>query len=1204
MKRWMLLPLMLLLLLSVSFAQNIAMVQSPIELGVQPSVEKVSAGFDLSKDAFKNMVISATGKKLDPIDERGSIKTAYISSAGQDLASVNLKSDLGAFKAFKGRYAPVFSSCVWMTCTIIYEATPTVDYAYQAGDFEPVIDVASGVFKVVSVSYNYSEGYKVVDYNWVNLTGKFQTVVSSHQAYRESWADISTMKQKANVPVKIKVVVSREQLGQTADIQPRAYGSLITQWGIYTDPLWGTTDCIVNTVGANTTITATNGTCTVNFTASVTMETLIVAGGGGGGAQIGGGGGAGGYLFNSSMTSGINNYTLVVGAKGVGAVAGGGAVGTKGGNSWIANTTLTTYNASGGGYGGSETGGPGANGGSGGGGSYYATGGTNVAGTGVASQGNNGGTGSESPRYDGGGGGVGSAGASGTNTVVGGPGGTGRANSISGAAYTFSCGGGGGTDAMGAAPGVAGCANAGGGGTAGAAGGNAAVNSGSGGGGGGYSSGSAGGDGGSGSIILNFVEPTAATANMSSVGTGVNPINVNSAIGWNASANTTSSTFQGFNWTIYKNGVNTTSGNYTCNGGVCSNNTQYVVKNDTPGTYAIGDQLIFSARAYTTNAVVNSTYLNSTTYTVGDNIPAITNLMITPNSTTSTIYANMTTYGNITAQDNDTSQTLTVSYSWYKNGVNQTALAGTFQVFNGTANWTGLDLSVYGTAGDSWIFGAQVNDSFNWTAPANSTATLISGFISNLTMNSTTLEYDLLQYSHGINFTSSPGVTITGVSASLTGSGSVFAGTLTSSSGGAQRWNVTVQPPFETTQTNYTVTFGITGTLSNGTAFSQSNVSAYTVTVNVSGIYACAGVITQRTLNYSFYDLTTSASINATLTALFNITSANGTIKATSFTATNNTLFVCITPTGSSFNVGFSETANASGYQTSIVGRSGTANTTVQNISMFLLNTTLSQATILTVLQYPLIPLANSYITIEQFTAPSNYSLFRTCTTGNDGTCLVYLTPNTIYYRYNVTTASGTVSFGPETLSCSPTAATCARNFIINGVQLPYAVIGNFSGSCVFNTTTNILNCTGLDLGTTLVRYNLTSSYFNSTVYCTNTSTSNPSTLTCSFPNTTMTYRFGFFGLDASNNFYLLSSSEFTINQPAPTFGRSGWIAMLFLFMIIAMAGFQSPGLSIVLGLVALLFGAIVGFVPMGSIQQVIVVAATMGGVLMWRLRV
>jgi len=183
-------------------------------------------------------------------------------------------------------------------------------------------------------------------------------------------------------------------------------------------------------------------------------EYLLIAGGGGGGYGNAGGGGAGGFLTNFggtaiSLTAGAT-YTITVGGGGAGGGSGPSTLpGTKGGDSVLSGTGISTVTAEGGGFGAAGSGGTdGGAGGSGGGGEYGgAPAGPGSGGAATAPQGNAGGAaqpslpGTPGAYAGGGGGGAGSAGSDGAPSS-GGDGGNGLANSITGSAVTYAGGGG------------------------------------------------------------------------------------------------------------------------------------------------------------------------------------------------------------------------------------------------------------------------------------------------------------------------------------------------------------------------------------------------------------------------------------------------------------------------------------------------------------------------------------------------------------------------------------------------------------------------------------------------------------------------------------------------------------------------------------------------------------------------------------------
>jgi hypothetical protein len=259
--------------------------------------------------------------------------------------------------------------------------------------------------------------------------------------------------------------------------------------------------------------TAANAT-TQSGTSTYSVEYLTVAGGGSGaGGTRGGGGGAGGYKTATGLSLTVGNVVTVTIGAGAAAPAAS-SLGTKGNDSSVSGTGITTITAEGGGRGGGGGTDAGGAGGSGGGGGYSAT----AGGAGSSGQGSNGGAGASGyPGGGGGGGGASAAGAAGTSGV-GGAGGAGTSSSISGSAVVRG-GGGGGAVPYGTITDAGGAGGSGGGGRgAGSAGNSVAGSANTGGGGGGgafYVNSSNSSAGGSGVVILRM-----ATANYSGTTTG------------------------------------------------------------------------------------------------------------------------------------------------------------------------------------------------------------------------------------------------------------------------------------------------------------------------------------------------------------------------------------------------------------------------------------------------------------------------------------------------------------------------------------------------------------------------------------------------------------------------------------------------------------------------------------------------------------
>jgi len=208
--------------------------------------------------------------------------------------------------------------------------------------------------------------------------------------------------------------------------------------------------------------------------ANFNIDYLVVAGGGAGGAGgtnvTGGGGGAGGFL-NSSLSSILTTSSLDI-TVGDGAPALPGTSdlgGSRGSNSIISGSNITTITAiGGGGGGGNNSDSPQASGGSGGGGKES----NGTPGSGEPGQGSSGATGSETGNLGGGGGGA-------SQTGQGGNGGNGSSSNITGVSVFYAGGGsannnnnqagiggqGGGGNAPTSGAGQDGAANTGGGGS-------------------------------------------------------------------------------------------------------------------------------------------------------------------------------------------------------------------------------------------------------------------------------------------------------------------------------------------------------------------------------------------------------------------------------------------------------------------------------------------------------------------------------------------------------------------------------------------------------------------------------------------------------------------------------------------------------------------------------------------------------------------
>jgi hypothetical protein len=295
---------------------------------------------------------------------------------------------------------------------------------------------------------NANEPYDIKVTNPSNLFGVIPAAlyINASPVWATSAGSLGTFTEQVSISVSATATDSDSTITYAL-----ASGSTLPS-GISLNSSTGLISGTLPDVASNTTYTftinASDGVNTIPRAFSITSnalvaistaETLVVAGGGGGGSNGnttgGGGGGAGGYLYSAStsFTPGTA-YTLSIGTGGVGRnqSTNSPSSGSKGGNSEISGSGLSTIQSAGGGAGGSGPavgGNSGGSGGSGGVANNFAPGGAGNTPSVSPSQGNN--AGSSQTFYVGAGGGAGSAGGN-SSFGVSGPYGQGATSSITG----------------------------------------------------------------------------------------------------------------------------------------------------------------------------------------------------------------------------------------------------------------------------------------------------------------------------------------------------------------------------------------------------------------------------------------------------------------------------------------------------------------------------------------------------------------------------------------------------------------------------------------------------------------------------------------------------------------------------------------------------------------------------------------------------
>jgi len=394
--------------------------------------------------------------------------------------------------------------------------------------------------------------------------------------------------------------------------------------------------------------------------------------------------------------------------------------------------------------------------------------------------------------------------------------------------------------------------------------------------------------------------------------------NVNNNLSCNITANDTSDAAMNVsvNWT--KNGVYNTTINTT---GVV-NNTVTLIANLSHGNLSIGDN--WSCAAQATSSTSTSNWVVGANVTVTNTV-SVGAVVFSPNGT-SFIYgpveANVTSVSMVNS-------TLNLSYNWFKNGANQTSLAGYQIVANNSI--TTLDAPPTFTIGDNWSISVWANDGTSNSSVVSSANTTILNYFSSVNLITPASAYS------GLSFNATLNLTLAGAPSASAYFVFNTSNTTGTDSGAHPIWSflTTATAPVVATPTNFTGTWYYRATLANGSYYETSN-NTTNVSVGISGFVLCNATYPTTAINYIFLDSITHVPVNASLVSA--ITWAGG---VNSLTEQNDTVSICVNPASMNVSATISETATATGYYAYYSSRPAAnySNATV-NYTIYLINTT------------------------------------------------------------------------------------------------------------------------------------------------------------------------------------------------------------------------------------------------------------------------
>ena len=389
-----------------------------------------------------------------------------------------------------------------------------------------------------------------------------------------------------------------------------------------------------------------------------------------------------------------------------------------------------------------------------------------------------------------------------------------------------------------------------------------------------------------------------------------------------------------------------------------------------------------------------------------------------------------------------------------------------------------------------------------------------------------------------------------------------------------------------------------------------NNRTRLNYTFNASGTYAlthgaiialvaCGGPFTDYVLNFTLWD---EENVTMDLTGDFEMSfwvTVVGSGDETNFSYHfNDTHFaeLCAHPVGTAFNVDafisyYSNQTEAVYQPRQYLLRNSLLNSSnLQEINLYLLNTTYAKQTTITVKDNTGIGKEAIYLSIQRYYPGEN--IYRTIAMGKTGTvgyATTYLRPNDIYYKIIAYDVDGVVQevFTEQFVSCDPSATACelTLQFTVEDVGYYWDYYGNIASSCSFsNATVPLITCTFADTSGLVNTFELKAWKFGATSrdeLCSDSSTDSSGTLFCYLP-TSITGAVTYSLIAQINPPTVLKTGELNFGQVV-AFANFGLLIGFFMILVVALVGVWtgSPGITMVLGGISILGGTLMGLIVM-----------------------
>jgi hypothetical protein len=396
--------------------------------------------------------------------------------------------------------------------------------------------------------------------------------------------------------------------------------------------------------------------------------------------------------------------------------------------------------------------------------------------------------------------------------------------------------------------------------------------------------------------------------------------------------------------------------------------------------------------------------------------------------------------------------------------------------------------------------------------------------------------------------------------------------------------------------------------LTDGTWLNATNSS--TLTITTGGVFICNASYTTSMITYFFQDASNpTTQVNATMTAIFSV---GGTQYVVS--TTNSTIYLCISPSSSSFNAVAQENVNASGFASRALVENAQVYSNISvNRTIWMTNTSITPygPVLFTVQSTSQAPFIGYNIRIEKYDSSTNsyglVDMIQTDINGQAASAEYLQTP-----KYNITvydTSGNQVYNEANAIFCQSGSTPCTKIITLGGntpnyygnTTQPYTDLygqsdysnSSFTGGgfCTWNNVTYTITCqltntSNSAIGVSLILLN--NSVNNHGIITSANSTDATLNVSVIVPSAKGSYSYEFYALYSFNNtntYALNYTKEIEVGTvlilrdlPNP-YGKDGWIVGLVLLIVVSLTVSWGAAVMIVASGITVLASAFMGFI-------------------------